>query len=101
MGEDRSLLAYEIAKSRAEVPTKTPGQSTAPKPKKLYIRLSDDEKINKRLTALSEIFEGTTPLVFYLPKEKRYVDSGQKVALSPYLLEVMREIGGEENIVYK
>lgn len=100
-GEDRSLLADERAKSRAEVPTKAPGQSTAPKPKKLYIRLSDDEKINKRLTALLEIFAGTTPLVFYLPKEKRYVDSGQKVALSPYLLEVMREIGGEENIVYK
>lgn len=99
--ESLSFFEEERVENKIEIMRKGLEHSVASKPRKLYIRLTEDEKIKERLTALLEIFVGNTPVVFYLPKEKRYVDSGQKIALSPYLLEVMRKIGGEENIVYK
>ena len=116
--EEPKLTVYELLPLiRDEDMKKIPAQSPAPatsasaarqepqkpaaKPQKLYIRLSGDEKTDRRVRAVVEIFEGGVPCIYYDPNSKKYNSSGRSIAVSAYILEVLKTIAGEENVVLK
>ncbi|MBQ8235597.1 MAG: hypothetical protein IJZ37_02800, partial [Clostridia bacterium] len=76
-------------------------QTIPAKVSKLYIRLSGDEVIDRRIDALISIFEGTVPCIYYDKASASYRDSKKKITPSPYWISVLREIAGEENVVLK
>ena len=55
----------------------------------------------KRLTALGRIFTGECPMVLYSIEEKKYGNDGITVNPTPFLIENIKKIAGEENVVVK
>ncbi len=89
-------------KKKQEEQTERPsGGNAAGKRRRLYIKLTGEEKKDSRLRALTEIFEGDISCIFYDSQKSVYYDSGKRVAVSEYLLSVMKDIAGKENIVLK
>ncbi len=71
------------------------------KPQKLYIRLTGDPQTDGRIDALLSIFEGPISCIYYDRVTASYKDSGKKATISPYILQVLKEIAGDENVVLK
>ncbi|MPM53220.1 DNA polymerase III subunit alpha [bioreactor metagenome] len=70
---------------------------------KIYLRLpSKGTKIEKRIMALLDIFEGSTPVIVYYGDEKKsYRLSGLGCAPDDKLIAELRHLAGEDNVVYK
>ncbi|MBQ8400001.1 MAG: DNA polymerase III subunit alpha [Clostridia bacterium] len=104
-GESSSMpkaQSEERAQKSADHSGKEQAALTIPaKVSKLYIRLSGDEVIDRRIDALISIFEGTVPCIYYDKASASYRDSKKKITPSPYWISVLREIAGEENVVLK
>lgn len=70
--------------------------------KKLYLRVNNMEcKAFRRALALCEIFEGSTPFVFYDSSKKKYISTSLAVSLSDMLLTELKTILGDENVILK
>ena len=69
---------------------------------KLYLRVPDCEsEATKRCLALCRIFEGEVPVVLYDSKKKTYLSSGVGIGLTPFVLNELKELLGEENVALK
>lgn len=81
----------------------TPRQ-TAPKIKKLYLRVPDTEcTLYRKALNLAEIFdEGLcVPLVFYNSATKAYIPHQKGIALSPFVMGQLIDLLGKENVIYQ
>ena len=97
-----------LSSSAPEAKPQTGGAVVKQKPeegvfpvKKLYIRLTNDEKTDRRIAAVIGIFPGSVPCIYYHPDTGAYENTGKGVALTPRLLSMMKTIMGEENVVAK
>ena len=96
----------ENAAFREHTPKKDiPKPTTSPtpqQPKRLFLRLpSRESELWKRAQNLLEIFEGGFPVAFYDAEQKQYDFDMPAVALSRYVLEELRALLGEENVILK
>jgi DNA polymerase-3 subunit alpha len=88
----------------AAAPADQAQPKSAPKIKKLYLRVPDLEGTPYRKALnLAEIFdEGVTvPLVFYDSASKAYVPHPKGIALSPFVMQQLILLLGKENVIYQ
>lgn len=82
-------------------------QSTPPKPQKptaLYIRIDDlDTELYKKAKRVTDIFEGNTPIIFYLTNSGRKVKAPASmwVSLNDVMIKELKYQLGEDNVVAK
>ena len=71
-------------------------------PRRLFLRVPDGrgESYQKALN-LVELFDGAFPTYFFFADEKRYDVTPHGVAVSDYVLRILRELLGEENVILK
>lgn len=96
------LLSSKFKAPEKDEPVK---QEPAAKPKQqtLYIKVASMEgETFDRITALLEIFPGSTPVVFYDAKNQKYIKANS-LSVSPNgtMINLLREISGKENIVLR
>ena len=96
------------AKNRSEstvtIPSAQPIKSSAPqKPKTLYLKVPHMQSEEcRRACSLLEIFEGTTPVVFFDCSTKKYVKAvGRETQLMPNMYKLLQMILGQDAVVYK
>ncbi|MBQ9748886.1 MAG: DNA polymerase III subunit alpha [Clostridia bacterium] len=103
------LLATKIELLKPSFkPEDAPTRQTAPvqkpvTPKTVYLKVDSltSEKC-RRVCAILEIFEGTTPVVFYDASTKKYVKAvGRSTTIQPTMLSLMKTILGEDAVVLK
>ena len=86
----------------AKVPVAEPAVSLPQRPKRLFLRVPDRVgKIWVRVSALTEIFDGTFPLAIYDASTKQYDFSHAGLSLDDYVLKQFRDLLGEENVILK
>ena len=94
------------AKRRSESapPPTAPAQTNAPqKPKTLYLKVPSMQSDEcRRVCSLLEIFEGTSPVVFFDGSTKKYVKAvGRETQLLPNMYRLLQTILGADAVVYK
>ncbi len=106
--EDVKLLAdrisYVPSNSEAKtVPATAPREEQARKPQTLYLRVpSENSAEYMRAVAICEIFEGGFPVVFYVTDEGKYLrEKSVRISLTDFVIGELRELLGEENVVFK
>ncbi len=83
-------------------PRQVPADPTEQKPRKLYLRVpSTESREYKKCENLIQIFGGAFPVVYYDASTKKYLSRSSGIALSEYLLKVLREYVGDENAVVR
>ncbi len=98
--ETLSPMKYEQKQSTAS-PT---AAKTEPKQeiRKIYIRIpSTSSSAYKRAHALCGIFEGYTPVSFYSEDTGKYLKPPMMIEPKPFVLNELREIVGDENLVLR
>lgn len=82
-----------------------PGAKQDPPPAaapRLFLRVPDLESQKcKKCLNLIEIFRGVIPVTIYDSSSSTYRTQEHGMAVSPFLLDELREILGEENVVYR
>ncbi len=103
-----SFVGELVDNSRFSEPEPTPEPKSetpaiaAQKPKKLYLKVpSTDSEEYKKCENLIQIFPGAFPVVYYDASTKKYLSRSSGIALSEYLLRVLREYVGNENAVVR
>ena len=88
--------------SEGTAPRPTPAAPTAP-PQKLYLRVPDMEgEPYRQALNLCEIFcDGTTAVIFYDMKEKKYFATSLRLRATPFVMERLERVLGKENVVAK
>ena len=114
MDNARFELIPEIRRPVASA--KAPEKKTEPKPRvtteatsapiktasKLFLRVPDlNGMAYRKAKNLVDIFEGTTPVVFYNASDAKYSAYSAGIELSEFLLEELRRLLGKENVVLK
>lgn len=67
---------------------------------KLYLRVPDlSGKAYLKAKNLVDIFEGETPVIFYDSSASKYIPYGSRVTANDFVLEELRALLGEENVV--
>lgn len=80
----------------------TPAADAVPAVKKLYLRMpSESAPEAQRARALVGIFEGAVPVFFYYTDTKQYVPAPMGIEVNDFLLDQLRDLLGEENVVCK
>ena len=70
--------------------------------KKLFLRIPTIEcEISKKTQNLLEIFEGVSEVMFFASDTKKYSRFSGKVEVSNFLLNELKSLLGEENVVFK
>ena len=91
-------------------PTASPGPSpktpaVSPRPRiisKLYLRAANQEDpMFRRAKAICEIFTGAVPVIYYFSDTKEYKPSGLFLNPTEYILEELKELLGDENVVIR
>ena len=105
---DAVLEAKKRSQSAAQTPAPTPERPSAPqsasqKPKTLYLKVPNMQSEEcRRACSILEIFEGTTPVVFFDGSTKKYVKAvGRETQLMPNMYKLLQTILGKEAVVYK
>ncbi len=103
VGELTDNAHYTEQKPQAvPAPAQVQSAPTPQKPRKLYLRVSSvDSREYKKCENLIAIFPGAFPVVYYDASAKKYLSRSSGIALSEYLLTVLREYVGDENAVVK
>lgn len=77
--------------------------SNAPKPHpitKLYLRFSsEDIPVFRRAKAVCSIFNGTIPVIYYFSDTGNYKPSGLYINPTEFVINELRELLGNENVV--
>ena len=98
-----------LADNATYVPSeKTPEKKEEPpvvkndKPKRLFLRVPDRESREfVKAVNIIDIFDGYTQVVFYRMDEKSYFTYSSGIALSEFVMNELRAILGEDNVIYK
>ena len=74
------------------------------RPKALYLRIDDlNTDMYYRAKRVTDIFDGSTPVIFYLTKSKRKVKAPQNmwVSLNDVMIKELKHQLGDENVAVK
>lgn len=94
---------YELSENAEYTPKQTPKQSqiNSTRVKKLFLRLPNLEcEQAQKAKNLVGIFEGSTVVVLYDNTSKQYTNFDTRVEISDFLIKELKELLGEENVVY-
>ncbi|MBQ4351828.1 MAG: DNA polymerase III subunit alpha [Clostridia bacterium] len=92
--------SYEKMEKAANPPPQNPAPAQAPS--KIYLRVpSGESEEYRRARAFCAIFSGYTPATFYNAETKEYQKPPVGIQPTPFVLNELREILGEENVVCK
>ena len=112
-GAPKILLntAFELKDDNSFVPTSTKAPEAAikhqtstieVKPKKLYIKVPDMvSDVFQKTMNLIEIFDGSTPVVFFDGSANKYISCSAGIEMSNFVMTRIKRIVGEENAIYK
>lgn len=101
---DSITEAKNRSESTANPPSAQPIKPPAPqKQKTLYLKVPHMQSEEcRRACSLLEIFEGTTPVVFFDGSTKKYVKAvGRETQLMPNMYKLLQIILGQDAVVYK
>ncbi len=102
--------ALPLLQGRRPLREKTASTPAAPKPikqetgiiRKIYLRVpGEGTEEFTRAKALCEIFEGPVAATFYSSEKREYLTPSLGVSPTPFVIEELRAILGEENVVVK
>ncbi len=97
--ENANYIPAEKKPERKETPVTTPQND---KPKRLFLRVPDRESIEfMKAVNLIDIFDGYTQVVFYRTDEKSYFTYSSGIALSDFVVNELKSILGEDNVIYR
>ncbi len=105
--EEPKILANEIRPVvKGEKPAKAPEPKPQPKkqPPRLYLRIDAlQSELYRKAVRVTDIFEGSTPVVFYLTESKKSMIAPRNmwVSLNDVMLKELRHQLGDENVVVK
>ena len=94
-------------KNKRDMPAKaqnTLSESTrSDKPRTLYLRVENQTgEMFRRIQSLLDIFDGSTPVVFYDASEKKYIKAvGRYVEILPNMMRLLKLLLGEDSVVLK
>lgn len=72
------------------------------KVKKVFLRVTDTESREaKKAVNLIEIFDGETPVMFYETKSSRYLSLNIALDATPFVINELKKLLGEENVAVK
>ena len=73
------------------------------KPRTLYLRVENQTgEMFRRIQSLLDIFDGSTPVVFYDASEKKYIKAvGRYVEILPNMMRLLKLLLGEDSVVLK
>ncbi len=88
--------------SPAERP-QTPRPASPAPPKKLYLRVPKKDSVEaKKALNLAAIFcDGTVEVILYDMSEQKYLATGLRMTVTPYILSKLESVIGKENVVPK
>ncbi len=90
------------APTDARTSVKAPEKAPAPRPKRLFLRVSGRESREfMKAVNLIDIFEGTTQVVFYTMDDKNYFSYSRPIAASDFVISELKAILRDENVVLK
>ncbi|MBQ8005592.1 MAG: DNA polymerase III subunit alpha, partial [Clostridia bacterium] len=91
--------AYSAKKQATKQQSETKSASAL---RRLFLRVEDLEcEAYLRASNLVDIFEGGTAVVFYDSSNSKYVSYSHGIAASDFVLDQLRRLIGDENVVYK
>jgi hypothetical protein len=106
-----SMYAMSVNAEKPKVAEKKAPDSAVAKPtinssatpSKLYLRVEnmDNEKFLKAKNIVDIFNEGTVKVIFYDMSTKKYQEYSERMHYSDYAVKSLREILGEENVVFK
>ncbi len=111
--EDVKLLADRISYLVPNSEKKTTGTATVKarekaetqqtQPRRIFLRVpSEDSAEYTRARAICEIFTGAFPAVFYLSDRREYMtEKSMNITPSEFVVNELREILGEQNVVFR
>ena len=106
--EEPKIICNEIKRvNKNSVPSQPPPRPKPPqnnKPPKLYIRLDNlDGDMYRKAVRVLDIFEGGTPVVFYLTDSKKQILAPKKmwVMLNDVMINELKYQLGEENVALR
>ena len=68
---------------------------------KLFVRVpSLESELSKKAKNLIELFEGSTQVIFYDVQKETYSSYSARLDLTPFTFAEMKELLGEENVIY-
>ncbi len=87
--------------SPAAPPKPVKREETTPVEGKLYLRVPNfSDPLFKKAVNLIDIFEGSTKVIFYDCEKKTYSAYNKTLGLTPFTLSELKELLGEENVVF-
>ena len=107
--EVRAQATPARAAAQEKVPDKKPERTKGSVPyntianaKRLFLRVPSAKDVRfYKARNLVEIFEGALPTFFYYADEKRYETDALGVLMSPYVMQELCDLLGEENVILK
>jgi DNA polymerase-3 subunit alpha len=105
--ENSRFSVKATAEEKKEEPKPTPevtpaAQSSESKQRKLYLKVpSLDSEEHKKCENLIAIFPGNTPVVYFESSTKKYFSRIGGIALSEYLMSVLKKYVGDQNAIFK
>ncbi len=105
--EEPKLICETVdtARSNEECKNSLPPQRSKPsQPQALYLRIDDlDTPLYERARRVLDIFEGGTPVIFYLTASRRKVMAPQKlwVSLNDVMIKELKYQLGDQNVAVK
>ena len=98
----QSAPQYEKKASSVQVPKAASSAPQPPKPTKLYLKVPDKNgEIFSKVMSLLSIFEGSTPVIIYNEKEKKYEKYSVGADIRPNMLAYLKTLLGENGVVLK
>ena len=105
LDDNERYIPRKNAEQHAESDPAEPQTSTQVKlstVKRLFLRVPDREsKKFRKAVNLVDIFDGSTPVVFYTNSDKNYFSYNKGVALSEAVVKEFIELLGKENVIVK
>ena len=105
--EEPKLICETVDTARSNEECKNslpPQRSTPSQPQALYLRIDDlDTPLYERARRVLDIFEGGTPVIFYLTASRRKVMAPQKlwVSLNDVMIKELKYQLGDQNVAVK
>ncbi len=101
--EEQEPAPKDQFSEKKEIEQKSTEYHSNEKPKTLYLKIdSIDSVLCRRVCSLLEIFEGSTPVIFYDASTKKYVKAvGRSISLQPAMFSFLKTLLGESAVILK
>ena len=103
IGDNSVVPLRDRRDSHSDTPQVRQSVPLSEKPKTLYLRVENQTgECFRRTQSLLDIFAGTTPVVFYIAEEKKYIRAvNRQVDIQPNMMKLLKTLLGEDSVVLK